>query len=220
MMLEVRNLFKSFGSGGERIEVLRGVGFSLGKGEIAALMGPSGVGKSTLLHLVAGLDRPVSGEVLVGGRALTSLGNEEVDSFRNRTIGIVYQHHYLLPEFTALENTMIPCLKSRRAAESAARAAELLGTVGLKDRLDHFPSQLSGGEQQRVAVARALIMSPEVLLADEPTGDLDEATSDVVFELIFSIARERGLTLLMATHNLRLAEKCDRIMRLHGGRIE
>lgn len=220
MMLEVRKLFKSFGSGREKIEVLRGVDISLRKGEIAALMGPSGVGKSTLLHLVAGLDRPASGEVLVGGRALASLGDEELDAFRNGTIGIVYQHHYLLPEFTALENTMIPCLKSRGASESADRAAELLATVGLKERLRHFPSQLSGGEQQRVAVARALIMSPEVLLADEPTGDLDESTSDVVFDLICSIARKRGLTLLMATHNLRLAEKCDRIMKLHGGRIE
>jgi len=217
-MLEVKGLVRSFGSGGERIEVLRGVDLMLEKGEISALMGPSGVGKSTLLHLIAGLDRPDSGEVLVGGRSVTAMKDVELDSFRNRTIGIVYQHHYLLSEFTALENVLIPSLKSGDRASAASRAESLLETVGLRPRMRHLPSQLSGGEQQRVAVARALIMSPELLLADEPTGDLDEATSDTVFDLIFSIARSRGLTLLMATHNQRLADRCDRIIRLHNGR--
>ena len=220
MMLKVRALFKSFGPAGARIPVLRGVDLSLEKGGIAALMGPSGVGKSTLLHLVAGLEPPDSGEVEVGGRGLGTIAGEELDSFRNRTIGIVYQHHYLLPEFTALENVMVPTLKSRPAGDGRRKAAELLEAVGLKDRLGHFPSQLSGGEQQRVSLARALVMSPRLVLADEPTGDLDETTSDMVFDLIFSLSRAREITLLMATHNLRLAEKCDRIMVLHGGRIE
>lgn len=219
-MLKVRGLFKSFGPPGGKITVLRGVDLSLEKGDIAALMGPSGVGKSTLLHLVAGLEPPDSGEVEVGGRALGTIAGEELDSFRNRAIGIVYQHHYLLPEFTALENVMVPTLKSGPAVDGRRKAAELLEAVGLKDRLGHFPSQLSGGEQQRVSLARALVMSPRLVLADEPTGDLDEKTSDMVFDLIFSLSRARGITLLMATHNVRLAEKCDRIMRLHGGRIE
>lgn len=219
-MLKVRALFKSFGPVGGKIAVLRGVDLSLEKGGIAALMGPSGVGKSTLLHLVAGLEPPDSGEVEVGGRSLGAIAGEELDSFRNRTIGIVYQHHYLLPEFTALENVMVPTLKSGPAGDGRRKAAELLEAVGLKDRLGHFPSQLSGGEQQRVSLARALVMSPRLVLADEPTGDLDETTSDMVFDLIFSLSRAREITLLMATHNLRLAEKCDRIMRLHGGRIE
>ncbi len=220
MMLEVRGLLKSFGSGGEKINVLRGVDLSLGKGEIAALMGPSGVGKSTLLHLVAGLEPPDSGEIAVDGRDLSSLSGDDLDTFRNRTIGIVYQHHYLLPEFTAFENVFLPTLKSAWTAASKRKALDLLEAVGLGERLNHFPSQLSGGEQQRVSLARALVMSPRLVLADEPTGDLDEATSDSVFDLIFSLARNREITLLMATHNLRLAEKCDRIMKLHGGRIE
>ena len=219
-MLKARGLFKSFGPAGGKIAVLRGVDLSLEKGEIAALMGPSGVGKSTLLHLVSGLEPPDSGEIAVDGRDLGSLSGDDLDTFRNRTMGIVYQHHYLLPEFTALENVMVPTLKSGRALDGRRKAAELLEAVGLKERLGHFPSQLSGGEQQRVSLARALVMSPGLVLADEPTGDLDEATSDMVFDLIFSLAREREITLLMATHNLRLAEKCDRIMRLHGGRIE
>jgi lipoprotein-releasing system ATP-binding protein len=219
MMLNVKGLFKSFGSGKEKIEVLKGVEFSMAEGEIAALMGPSGVGKSTLLHLVAGLDKPDSGEIRIASNLVTALKGCDLDSFRNSTIGIIYQHNYLLSEFTALENAFLPALKKEKAMVAKKKAEELLRVVGLQNRLKHFPSELSGGEQQRVAVARSLVNSPLLLLADEPTGDLDEKTSEIVFGLLHSIVRSRGLTLLMATHNTGLAEKCDRIMKLHNGQI-
>ncbi|MFB3851667.1 MAG: ABC transporter ATP-binding protein [Acidobacteriota bacterium] len=219
MMLSLKGVKKSFGGKNESIEVLKGVDFSVQKGETVAIMGPSGVGKSTLLHLIGGLLKPDSGEIEIEGTNISVFTEEETDLFRNKTIGFVFQHHYLLSEFNALENVFVPALLSKKKKEAETKAEELLKSVGLWERKRHYPSELSGGEQQRVAIARALINSPKLLLADEPTGDLDEATSISVFELLRSLAEKENLTLLMATHNKNLAERCDRILFLHNGKI-
>jgi lipoprotein-releasing system ATP-binding protein len=185
-----------------------------------AVVGPSGAGKSTLLHLLGALDRPTGGALTYGDRAVWSLSDGELAAFRNQTVGFVFQFHHLLPEFTALENAMMPALIQRRAPVEAAEAARaLLSQVGLRDRLTHRPGELSGGEQQRVAVARALVTSPRVLLADEPTGNLDRKTGEEVFALLRLFNRERGVALVLVTHNEALSRQADRILRLEDGRL-
>jgi lipoprotein-releasing system ATP-binding protein len=200
--------------------VLRDLDLDVEAGEMVAIVGASGVGKSTLLHVLGGLDRADAGTVSLGGIDLTTLPDAEVVAFRNRQVGFVFQFHHLLPEFTALENAEMPMRIARRPlAEARPRAEELLRRVGLGERLTHRPGMLSGGEQQRVAVARALVMRPAILLADEPTGDLDEQTADALHALLREMHQAYGLTSIIATHNPRLAAACDRVFRLEGGRL-
>ncbi|ANA39947.1 ABC transporter ATP-binding protein [Geobacter anodireducens] len=220
-LIEVVDLCKTYGAGDTRVDVLRGVNLAVAEGETIALVGASGAGKSTLLHLMGTLDRPSSGSVLFGGEDVFRKSDMDLAAFRNRSIGFVFQFHHLLPEFTAEENVMMPALiggMKRSAALVPAR--ELLSEVGLAHRLTHKPGELSGGEQQRVAIARALVLSPRLLLADEPTGNLDMKTSDEVHETLSEINRKRGLTLVVVTHNERLASRMGRTVRLVDGRIE
>ncbi len=201
------------------MEVLKGLDLAFSQGERAAIVGASGVGKTTLLHVLGALDRPTSGKVLYEGKDIYALEAKHLALFRNREIGFVFQFHHLLPEFNALENTMMPCLiRGLSKDESASRAAAMLTLVGLKDRLLHKPGELSGGEQQRVAVARALVLEPKVLLADEPTGNLDTQTGESVFDLLQEMNGIKGVTLIVVTHNLRLAEKLSRQIQLVDGR--
>jgi len=216
----VQDVWKSFPRDGERVEVLKGVGFRIAPGELVAVVGPSGVGKSTLLHLLGALERPTSGEIRYGETALSGLTDASLAVFRNREVGFVFQFHHLLPEFTALENVMLPLLIRRQpVAQARGRAQTLLTQVGLTDRLRHRPGELSGGEQQRVAMARALVGEPAVLLADEPTGNLDSKTGQEVFEVLRQINRERRLTCVIVTHNEALASRADRILRMLDGRM-
>jgi lipoprotein-releasing system ATP-binding protein len=220
--LEARHLEKRFLSGdGSELHILRGVGLRLASGEAVAVVGASGAGKSTLLHLLGALDRPTAGEVLLGGRPVAGLDDEALAAMRNRHVGFVFQFHHLLREFTALENVMMPALvagSEPRVAREAARG--LLDAVGVRGRDGHKPRQLSGGEQQRVAVARALVNRPLVLLADEPSGNLDSQTSDRLHDLLFSLREERGLSMVIVTHNPDLAGRADRILRLEDGRLD
>jgi len=216
--IEVSSLNKRYRVGTQDIHVLRDLALTVEAGEMVAVVGASGVGKSTLLHLLGGLDRPESGRVVVDGRDLGTLSDEALVGFRNARVGFVFQFHHLLPEFSALENAEMPMRIARRApAEARTAARVLLEAVGLAGRLDHRPSMLSGGEQQRVAVARALVMQPALVLADEPTGDLDERTADSLNALFRQMHRQHGLTSVIATHNPRLAAACDRVLRLEGG---
>jgi lipoprotein-releasing system ATP-binding protein len=218
--IEVAGLTKSYEMAGTPVSVLRDLDISVEKGEMVAIVGASGVGKSTLLHVLGGLDTIDAGRVQIAGRSLADLSDADLVAFRNRHVGFVFQFHHLLPEFTALENAEMPMRIARFAAsERTARAAGLLERVGLRERLKHRPGMMSGGEQQRVAIARALVMHPDVLLADEPTGDLDEHTADTLHALLREMHAERGLTSLIATHNPRLAAACDRVFRLEEGRL-
>jgi lipoprotein-releasing system ATP-binding protein len=219
--LEARGLQKAFVVGGTTLPVLRDLDLSVEAGEMVAIVGASGVGKSTLLNVLGGLDRVDHGAIWVAGADLTALPDADLVAFRNRQIGFVFQFHHLLPEFTALENVEMPMRIARTPLSRARpRAEELLGRVGLSARLTHRPGMLSGGEQQRVAVARALVMQPAVLLADEPTGDLDEQSADVMHALLREMHAACGLTSVIATHNPRLAAACDRVLRLEGGALK
>lgn len=220
-LLSVRSLYKSYLSGRERLSILRGLELTVEPGQMIAVTGASGSGKSTLLHLVGGMDYPDRGEVRYQGINIFEFSRQELARFRNATIGFVFQFHHLLPEFTALENVMFPLLIRGVSRQQARRPAEeLLARVGLGDRLGHRPGELSGGEQQRVAIARALVGRPKVLLADEPTGNLDTHTAEAIFTLLLSLHREAGLTSVVVTHNERLALLCDRSYRLEEGRLE
>ncbi len=217
-VLKVDNLTKRYASAGGELTVLEDVSFTLEEGASCALVGPSGSGKTTLLGLCAGLDRPSSGSVRLVGIRLEEQSEDRLAEIRNQHVGFVFQTFQLIPTLTALENVMVPAeLHGTNSAERRAR--ELLEVTGLGDRLDHYPAQLSGGEQQRVSLARAFINRPKMLFADEPTGNLDIETSDLVVELLFDLNRKAGTTLLLVTHDLELAGKAERVIRLRGGRV-
>jgi lipoprotein-releasing system ATP-binding protein len=218
--LEARAVEKSYVVGTTRLHVLRGLDLTVEKGEMVAIVGASGVGKSTLLHVLGGLDASDGGSVRIGERDLAAMNDDALTAFRNQHVGFVFQFHHLLPEFTALENAGMPMRIARRPAdERESRATTMLARVGLAERMAHNPGMLSGGEQQRVAIARALVMDPMLLLADEPTGDLDEHTAETLHDLLREMHRERGLTSVIATHNPRLAAACDRVLRLEEGKL-
>jgi len=217
--VELENVHLSLGRGAARVHILKGISLAIGRGETAGLVGPSGSGKSTLLMVMAGLERPDSGTVKVDGKGLDRLGEDALARFRGAQIGIVFQSFHLIPTMTALENVAIP-LELAGAARPFERARAGLDAVGLNHRLAHYPAQLSGGEQQRVALARAMAPNPAILVADEPTGNLDEATGQSIIDLMFALKRERGATLILVTHDLALASKCDRIIGLRSGHIE
>jgi len=217
-VVQAREIFKSYPSGERRLEVLRGLSLEVEKGEMVAVVGESGAGKSTLLHLLGGLDRPDSGSILLEGRELSRLNPVEAAALRNREVGYVFQFHHLLPEFSAEENTLLPCLIRREPlGEARRRAGALLEELGLGGRAKHRPAELSGGEQQRVALARALIGRPSVLLADEPTGNLDFRTSETVFALIREAVSRRRTATVLVTHSERLARRCDRVCVIEDG---
>ena len=220
-LVRVEGLGKVFRSGKSDLLLFENLSFQVAQGEMLAIVGESGAGKSTLLHILGALDRPSAGDVYCANLQLNSLSEDAAAEFRNREIGFVWQFHYLLPEFTALENVAMPLLlRSTAQQEARTKALEWLSAVGLEQRAQHRSGELSGGEQQRVALARALITQPKLLLADEPTGDLDRRTADSVFELVARLHRDCRLTSLIATHNFVFARRCHRIMRLQNGRIE
>ena len=216
--LALRGIRRTFRQGRAELEILKGIDLTVRPGEVVALVGPSGAGKSTLLHIAGLLESPDAGTIEVNGQDCSAMGDEERTLMRRYNLGFVYQHHHLLPEFTALENVIIPQIISGIAHKDAKdRAMEILNWMGLSERLTHRPARLSGGEQQRVAIARALSTAPKVLLADEPTGNLDPHTADEVFSILLRLARGAGLAALIATHNPRLAAQMDRTLRLTDG---
>jgi lipoprotein-releasing system ATP-binding protein len=220
-LIRVEKLSKSFVTDGKKLEVLKGIDLSVQRGEVINILGASGAGKSTLLYILGALDRPTSGTIVHDGVSLFAMGDRNLADFRNRKIGFVFQFHHLLPEFTAIENVMMPALIARmKPADARDRAASILDRLGLADRCDHKPGELSGGEQQRVAVARAILLSPDVVLADEPTGNLDTKTGEEVHELLMELNREMKITMIIVTHNLKLARKDGRSMVLEDGRIK
>jgi lipoprotein-releasing system ATP-binding protein len=216
--LSLRDIKRTFVQGDRRLEVLKGITLDLKPGEIVALVGQSGSGKSTLLHIAGLLERPDEGDIMVDGKSAGTAGDRERTVMRRQFLGFVYQYHHLLPEFSAIENVMLPqMLNGRSRAEARGRATELLAMVQLKERADHRPGRLSGGEQQRVAIARAVANAPRVLLADEPTGNLDSSTADAVFRQLLGLVRETGMAALVATHNPELAARMDRTVTLKDG---
>lgn len=218
-VLECRNVVKTFTDGARELRILRGVELDVPEGEILAISGPSGVGKSTLLHMMGTLDRPTSGEILFRGQSFAKMSRATVNRLRNEEIGFVFQFYHLLPEFTALENVMMPALcKGMPRAKCLARAEELLHKVGLDDRMTHKPGKLSGGEQQRVAIARALFNEPTLVLTDEPTGNLDERTGEGIVDLLFNLNASEKMTLVIVTHDEVLAARAHRWVHLHDGR--
>jgi lipoprotein-releasing system ATP-binding protein len=220
-LLRVEGLSKKFRSGEAELLLFENLSFQVEKGTMLAIVGQSGAGKSTLLHILAALDQPTSGAVYCADSVVNALSEDDAAEFRNREIGYVWQFHYLLPEFTALENVAMPLLTRGQAiGEASQEASAWLQKVGLEDRGHHRAGELSGGEQQRLALARALITGPKVLLADEPTGDLDGRTGEMVFDLVAQLHREHQLTSLIATHNLDFARRCHRVLRLHKGKME
>ncbi|MFO7975367.1 MAG: ABC transporter ATP-binding protein [Candidatus Hydrogenedentota bacterium] len=217
-VIECRGLEKTYHDGSRELRILRGIDLEVHDGDLMVVTGPSGVGKSTLLHIIGTLDRPTGGEVLFRGTSLPKTGRAAINRIRNEEIGFVFQFYHLLPEFTALENVMMPALcRGKRRAQCEPRAEELLNTVGLTERVTHKPGQLSGGEQQRVAIARALFNEPSVVLADEPTGNLDEHTGEGILELLYGLNATRNVTLIMVTHDESLAERAGRWVHLHEG---
>ncbi|MBI5483877.1 MAG: ABC transporter ATP-binding protein [Deltaproteobacteria bacterium] len=220
-LLEVSSLCKTYTTGPNRVDVLKGIDLTLDAGTTTALVGASGAGKSTLMHLLGALDRPTSGSVCFHGEDIFKKNDGQLAVFRNKNVGFVFQFHHLLPEFTALENVMMPALIARMARDKARTAAEeLLTDVGLGQRMTHRPGELSGGEQQRVAIARALVQGPELLLADEPTGNLDMKTSDGVYAMLADLQLKKNLTLIIVTHNERLASAMGKTVRLVDGKLE
>ncbi len=220
-IIRVNNLRKSFFTDAGEIKVLKGVNLSVEKGEIIAIEGASGVGKSTFLHVIGTIDKPNSGSVYYNGKDIFDFDEKKLTSFRNRTIGFIFQFHHLLPEFSAMENTIMPGLISSIDKKNLLdRGVTLLSQLGLKERITHRPGELSGGEQQRVAIARALILNPLVVLADEPTGNLDARTGDEIFDLILELNRKSGITFIIVTHNRGLAQKCNRVYRMTNGVLE
>lgn len=218
-ILECRNIEKVYSDGTRELRILTGVSFAVERGSLLAISGPSGVGKSTLLHIMGTLDRPTSGEVLFNGTSYASLSKSAINKLRNEEIGFVFQFYHLLPEFTALENVMMPALcKGRNRNTATERAEVLLERVGLKERMTHKPGQLSGGEQQRVAIARALFNEPSLLLTDEPTGNLDEFTSGSIIDLLWSLSEDDDVTTVIVTHDEKLAARADRWIQIREGR--
>ncbi len=228
-LIEVQGVGKSFFTPAGELKILKGIDLTIKAGEVVGIVGASGVGKSTFLHILGALDRPTSGKVFYEGRDIFSMDNGSIAAFRNKTVGFIFQFHHLLPEFTALENVMMPGLislgsrikqlKAPGYAEVAEKAKGLLDELGLSERKDHRPGELSGGEQQRIAVARALILDPKVVLADEPTGNLDTQTGEELFNLLIRLNRERGITFVIVTHNESLSKRCDRVLRMVDGRL-
>ncbi len=220
ILLHGIGLTKIFRTGNKRVEVFKNLNITVSKGERLAIVGASGVGKSTLLHLLGALDKPSSGKVYFGGHDLFLMNDEELARFRNKHIGFVFQFHYLLPEFNALENVMIPGIISGKSRKYIVeKSVELLSMLGLEDRLEHKIGELSGGEQQRVAIARALIMDPEILMADEPTGNLDTKTGNKIHEMLVELNEKFGLTMVVVTHNMEFASMMHRVLRLIDGRL-
>ncbi len=218
-MIQVRALTRSINTGTHRVDILKGIDLEIPRGQFAAIMGPSGSGKSTLLGLLAGLDTPTSGQVILDGEDITHLAEDEMALLRGRKIGFVFQSYHLISTLTAEENVLLPMELAGAEAGGRERARELLDRVGLGGRFDHYPVQLSGGEQQRVALARAFVNRPKILFCDEPTGNLDDATSQAMVELIFGLNRERGTTLVLVTHNSDLAQRCRQVIKLKGGSV-
>ncbi len=220
-LVQITDLKKTFNHLGRPLEVLRGIDLSIEPGELVAIVGPSGAGKSTLLHIIGTLDLPTSGEIAIQGQLLSAMGEPKLAALRNKMIGFVFQFHHLLPEFTALENVQMPGLiQGLSRSETEPRARKLLEEIGLGHRATHRPGELSGGEQQRVALARALFLEPPILLADEPTGNLDSATSDTIHDLFFEINEKHGTTIVVVTHNPAFAERMPRIVKMRDGKVD